>query len=254
MSGSSRFAAGIGGKRTTRNAPSLYNRAYGRLFFWDGREGSLEAQALRPIGCPQEMGDSVTAALARLRAHSDYPAQFQAAFADGLTTENLAKALASFERVLLLGGSRVDRFRRGDIAGLNEHELHGLWLYESRGRCWRCHSGPNFTDEEFHNTGVSWDQPPFDLGRFAQTRRDADRGRFKTPTLRGVAATAPYMHDGSLETLEAVVEFYNRGGGKNPHLDSAMAPLGLSKEDEKDLVAFLRALSDVSGASTRRKP
>jgi cytochrome c peroxidase len=253
MSGPARFAAGIGGKQTTRNAPSLYNRAYGKAFFWDGREASLEGQAVRPIGCPQEMGESVSAAVARLRAHADYPAQFQAAFADGLTTENLAKALASFERVLLLGDSRVDRFRRGDIAALNEHELHGLWLYESRGRCWRCHSGPNLSDEEFHNTGVSWGEQPLDLGRFAQTKRDADRGRFKTPTLRGVAATAPYMHDGSLATLEAVVEFYNRGGGKNPHLDSAMAPLGLSKEDEKDLVAFLRALSDVSATSTKNR-
>jgi cytochrome c peroxidase len=249
FSSSARFAIGIGGKRTTRNAPSLFNRAYGKAFFWDGRETTLEAQALRPIGCPQEMGDSVAAAIQRLRTHKEYPAQFQTVFPDGVTAENLAKAIASFERILLLGNSQVDRFRHGDVPALNANELHGLWLYESRGRCWRCHSGPNFTDEEFHNTGVGWDQPPLDLGRFAQTRREADRGRFKTPTLRGVAATAPYMHDGSLPTLEAVVEFYNRGGGKNPNLDPAIAPLGLSKEDERDLVAFLRALS--GGRMTR---
>jgi len=246
LSASSPFAQGIGGKRTTRNAPSLFNRAYGKAFFWDGRETTLEAQALRPIGCPQEMGDSVSAAVQRLRAQQDYPSQFQAVFPDGVTADNLAKAIASFERVLLLGNSRVDLFRRGAVPSLNDNERHGLWLYESRGRCWRCHSGGNFSDEEFHNTGVSWEKQPLDLGRFTHTHRDADRGRFKTPTLRGVALTAPYMHDGSMATLEEVVAFYNRGGGKNPNLDPALTPLGLSKNDEKDLVAFLRALSDSS--------
>jgi cytochrome c peroxidase len=253
FAGGSRFAAGIAGKQTTRNAPSLLNRAYGKAFFWDGRETTLEGQALRPIGCPQEMGASVSSAVERLQAHRDYPAQFKAAFPDGITADNLAKALASFERVLLLGNSRVDLFRHGEIAALNPHELHGLWLYESRGRCWRCHSGPNFSDEEFHNTGVSWAKEPLDLGRFAHSRREVDRGRFKTPTLRGVAATAPYMHDGSLPTLEAVVEFYNQGGGKNPRLDPAMAPLGLSKDDEKDLVAFLRALSEAAGGAQMKE-
>src|SRR5205807_5622235 len=101
-----------------------------------------------------------------------------------------------------------------------------LWLYESRARCWRCHSGGNFTDEKFHNTGVSWGKMPADFGRFGVTKQDADRGRFKTPTLRGVAATAPYMHDGSMATLEEVVEYYNRGAGKNPNLDQAIMPLG----------------------------
>ncbi len=117
-----------------------------------------------------------------------------------------------------------------------------MWLYEGKGRCWRCHTGANFTDEQFHNTGVSWGKEPLDLGRFAVTRRDADRGKFKTPTLRGVALTAPYMHDGSLATLEQVVEFYNRGGGANPHRDPALRPLGLSKEEARSLVAFLKAL------------
>jgi cytochrome c peroxidase len=143
----------------------------------------------------------------------------------------------------------VDRFRAGELQALNESERHGLWLYESRGRCWRCHTGPNFTDEDFHNTGVSWGKTPIDLGRYAVTKKDADRGRFKTPTLRGLTATAPYTHDGSLTTLEEVVEFYNRGGQKNPYVDSALGPLGLSKGDVTDVVAFLKALSD----SPRRK-
>jgi cytochrome c peroxidase len=115
-------------------------------------------------------------------------------------------------------------------------------LYESKGRCWRCHNGANFTDEQFHNTGVSWGKDPLDLGRFVVTKREDDRGKFKTPTLRGVSLTAPYMHDGSLATLEEVVRFYNRGGGANPHLDSVLAPLELSEEEVSDLVAFLKAL------------
>src|SRR5207244_5372400 len=217
--------------------------AYGTAFFWDGRESSLESQALRPIESQTEMGGNVEGAIERLQRNKDYPALFEAAFTDGVTANNLAKSLASFERVLLSGDSRVDRFRNGQVRALSDNERHGLWLYESRGGCWRCHAGANFSDERFHNTGVSWGQPPIDLGRFAVTNKDSDRGRFKTPTLRNVALTAPYMHDGSLATLEAVVDFYNRGGGKNPYLDASIAPLGLTAEEKKDLVAFLKALS-----------
>jgi cytochrome c peroxidase len=240
-------ALGIRGQRHTRNAPSLFNRAYGAAFFWDGREKTLEAQALRPIENPIEMGESVPQAIERLRKSKEYPGLFQKAFADGLTAHNLARAIASFERVLLLGDSPVDHFRAGEISALSEHERHGLWLYESRAGCWRCHSGANFTDEGFHNTGVSWGREPLDVGRSVVTKKEEDRGRFKTPTLRGAALTAPYMHDGSLATLEDVVAFYNRGGGKNPHLDAAINPLNLTTDEMKDLVAFLKALS-VSGA------
>jgi cytochrome c peroxidase len=234
---------GIRGQQTARRAPSLLNRAYGTAFFWDGRASSLEDQALRPIEDPAEMGARLSDVLARLKEHKDYRARFESAFPDGVTATNLAKALASFQRVLLRGDSRVDRFRRqADHAALTPSERRGLWLYESKGRCWRCHGGANFTDEGFHNTGVSWGKKPLDLGRYAVTKRDADRGKFKTPTLRGAALAAPYMHDGSIATLQDVVEFYNRGGGKNPYLDPILEPLGLTKEDVKDLVAFLEAL------------
>jgi cytochrome c peroxidase len=243
LAGRARLAAGIQGRQMTRNAPSLWNRAYGTAFFWDGRETSLESQALRPVESSSEMGGTVDGAVERLRSHKEYPGLFEAAFADGVTASNLAKSLASFERVLLSGNSRVDRFRSGEVRALSDSERHGLWLYESRGGCWRCHSGPNFSDENFHNTGVGWNQTPIDLGRFTVTKKDPDRGRFKTPTLRNVALTAPYMHDGSLATLEEVVDFYNRGGGKNTYLDTSIAPLGFSAEEKKDLVAFLKALS-----------
>ncbi len=234
---------GIRGQRTSRRAPTLFNRAYGTSFFWDGRESTLEGQALRPIEDPTEMGSTITAVLDRLRADTTYKAQFEAAFPDGVTAANLGRALASFERVLLRGASAVDRFRRqGKTEALTARERHGLWLYESKGRCWRCHSGANFTDESYHNTGVGWGKVPADLGRYVVTKKEADRGRFKTPTLRGVALTGPYMHDGSLTSLEDVVEFYNRGGGANPNLDPVLAPLNLSKDEVRDLVAFLKAL------------
>lgn len=234
---------GIRGQRGARRAPSLFNRAYGTAFFWDGRETTLEGQALRPIEDPTEMGSTVASALDRLRGNPTYNSQFDAAFADGVTAANLGRALASFERVLLRGDSAVDRFRRkGDTKALTAQERQGLWLYESKGRCWRCHAGANFTDEAYHNTGVSWGKEPADLGRFAVTKKETDRGRFKTPTLRGVALTGPYMHDGSLPSLEEVVEFYNRGGGANPNRDPILEPLHLSREEVQNLVAFLKAL------------
>jgi len=232
---------GIGGREAARRAPTLFNRAYGTAFFWDGRAGSLEEQALEPIANLNEMGSSVADAVARLKANAGYKERFSAAFDDGITPANLGKALAGFERVLLRGDSSVDRFRqRGERSAMTAAELHGLWLYESKGQCWRCHSGPNFTDENFHNTGVSWGG--MDLGRYAVTKKEADRGKYKTPTLRGVKLTAPYMHDGSVKSLEEVVEFYNRGGGANPNLDPVVRPLNLTKEELADLVAFLRAL------------
>jgi cytochrome c peroxidase len=246
------LAIGVRGQRGQRHPPSLLNRAYGKAFFWDGRESTLEAQALHPIASATEMGGPLAGAVQRLRDHPEYPARFRLAFADGITEHNLARALASFERVLLAGNSRVDRFRAGDLRALDDGERHGLWLFESRGQCWQCHSGPNFTDEDFHNTGVGWGTESPDWGRFAVTHSDADRGRFKTPTLRALRNRAPYMHDGSLTTLQEVVAFYNRGGTKNRHLDPRMVPLGLSSEEMRDLLAFLEALSDPSSEMAGR--
>ena len=234
---------GVNGKPLTRRPPTLLNRAYGTSFFWDGRAGTLEEQALKPIENPAEMGSGVPAAVARLRADAGYRDRFAAAFDDGVTAANLARALAAFERVLLRGDGPVDKFRRGEGRGtLTGDALHGFWLYESKGQCWKCHRGPNFTDEGFHNTGVGWGKSPADLGRFEVTKADADRGRFKTPTLRGVGSRPPYMHDGGAKTLEDVVEFYDRGGTANPHLDPAVKPLGLTPDERRAIVAFLKTL------------
>ena len=232
-------SVGVGGE-TARHAPSLVNRALGRSFHWDGEVATLEEQALLPIASPVEMNLSIEEAVARLAADASYVTAFEEAWGGEPTAERLAGSLATFVRTLISGGSRVDRFRAGEIDALNEAERAGFWLYESRGGCWKCHSGANFSDEKLHNTGVATGGD--DLGRMAVTGDEADRGRFKTPTLREVGRTAPYMHDGSLETLYDVVEFYKYGGKANPNLDSRMAPLDLSERDMLNLVAFLEAL------------
>jgi len=160
-----------------------------------------------------------------------------------LTREELGLALADFVRGVWIGDSPVDRFQGGDFTALGVEERLGLWVYESKGRCWRCHSGPNFSDEDFHNTGVGVRTGVAEEARMQVTHDERDRGRFKTPTLRGVALDPPYMHDGSLATLEDVVAFYKHGGGANAGLDEALSGIEISDEDAKNLVAFLKALS-----------
>jgi cytochrome c peroxidase len=237
------FSLGIGGARTLRNTPSLENRGFGASFFWDGRAPTLEDQVLQPIEDEREMGLPLATLLERLAAHEDYPALFAAGFEDGLSRKNLARALAQFVRGIVLGDSPVDRFRAADAAALGAEERVGLWVYESKGRCWRCHSGPNFSDEAFHATGIGVRDGTAEPGRAAVTGDPADRGRFKTPSLRGVARTAPYMHDGSLATLRDVIEFYRRGGNAHAELDPLMQPLELTEREAAGLVAFLEALS-----------
>jgi len=237
------LSTGVLGRQTKRNAPTLLNRAYGKRFMWDGQAESLEEQVLLPIRNELEMNLALDEALERLAAEPTYAAEFRSVFGAGPSTENLAAALAAFVRRLYLGDSPIDHFRSGDVEAITPQERAGLWLYESRGACWKCHSGANFTDEDFHNTGVGAAEGVPEEGRFAVTRNEADRGRFKTPTLRGVGLTAPYMHDGSLATLEDVVEYYRRGGNPNSGLDARIAPIELSDEDAANLVAFLRALS-----------
>jgi cytochrome c peroxidase len=253
------LAVGIGGRVGRRNAPSLFNRVYGQRFFWDGRADSLEAQSLLPIANPEEMGDDLDAILLRLAEHPEYPRLFEAAFSHSagsaaVTAEHMAAALAAFQRTLLLGDSPVDRFRSAsDVSGLSLEARQGLWIFESRGRCWQCHSGENFSDEQFHNTGVGFGADNRDVGRFEVTGVAEDRFRFKTPSLRGVAQTAPYMHDGSVRTLEDVVEFYNRGGAtEDRELSPLMRPLNLSDEEKRYLVEFLRALSYQAGPSAAK--
>jgi len=241
------LSSGVGGQSTVHHTPTLFNRALGRAFRWDGRTASLEEQVLLPIEDAREMGLDLDEALARLAADEGYAASFRALAGGAPDRAALARALASFVRCLWIGDSPLDRFRAGDVARLDPAETAGLWLYESRGGCWRCHGGANFSDELFHNTGVGGADGSLPEGRFAVTADPSDRGAFKTPTLRGLAFTAPYMHDGSLATLREVVEHYRRGGHPNPALSPLVRPLELSDADVDHLVAFLQCLSESAG-------
>lgn len=241
-------AIGIAGKVGKRNTPTVLNRGFGKHFFWDGRVATLEEQALEPISNPLELGNEVETVLQALRQDESYVAEFRTAFAGSddttVSAANLARAIASFERALVTGNSPVDRFRASEYEALNRKARQGMWIFESRGGCWQCHSGPNLSDEEFHNTGVSFGSLDRDTGRFEFTGKDEDRFKFKTPSLRNVQFTAPYMHDGSVKTLRQVVEFYNKGGAPDdPRLDKKMKPLNLSEEEVEFLVEFLKAYS-----------
>jgi cytochrome c peroxidase len=231
------IAEGVSGRHGQRRAPTLVNRGYGKSFFWDGRTATLEEQVLQPILSPSEMDLTIDEALARLRADGRYST---------LTREGLAYSLASYVRTILAGESPYDRYIAGDRESLSAQARMGLQVFRRKGNCAACHLGPNLTDELYHNTGIAWRGERFaDTGRFAVTKRDQDLGAFKTPTLRHVAARAPYMHDGSVASLEEVVEYYDRGGNRNVALDSELQPLHLSAEERHALIEFLRALSGV---------
>ncbi len=237
------FSAGARGGVAARNTPSLLNRAYGDAFFLDGRTGSLEETVLQPIQNPAEMAMELDETVSRLKTDASYSREFLTMFDDGVTEDNLAFALASYVRTLRSGDAPIDRFRQGDRTSLSADARAGLRLFTGRGNCIACHVGPTFTDEEFHNTGVFVGSG--DVGRQGVTGESRDRGAFKTPSLRSVALTAPYMHDGSLPTLEAVIDFYDHGGDDNPALDDEIEALGLSEVQKRQLVAFLRALGGV---------
>ena len=217
------LAVGVFGRTGRRNSPALINLGYGRLFFWDGRVAALEDQVLKPIEDPNEMDLPLAQACSRV----------------GLDAATMARALACFVRSTLSGDSPYDRFINGDRAALTAEQQLGLQIFRGKGNCTACHVGPNFTDENLHNTGVAWRN-----GKLAD--EGAGQGRFKTPTLREVGRSAPYMHDGSLATLEDVVEFYDAGGRANPSLDLEIRRLNLSTAEKRALVGFLGALANSS--------
>jgi cytochrome c peroxidase len=229
------LATGVFGRRGTRRAPAILNRAYGKSFFWDGSAATLEEQVLKPITNPFEMDLPLEEALTRLKATGKYPQ---------LDALGLASALSTYVRTILAGDSPYDRYVAGDRAALSAQQLAGLRLFRGKAGCASCHLGPNLTDERFHNTGTGWRDGQFaDTGRFVLTGREEDRGAFKTPTLREVARHPPYMHDGSLATLEDVVEHYDKGGNPNPSLDAEMRPLHLTGDEKRALLRFLEALT-----------
>jgi cytochrome c peroxidase len=275
-------AVGIEGRSVRRNAPTIYNAAYAELLFHDGRETRLEQQVWGPLLASNEMGNpSIGYVLDKIVALADYNGRFKAAFAGrGPTMETVGMALASYERTLVSANSPFDRWRFGKEAGaLTDAAERGFRLFNGKAGCAGCHSiGEKralFTDQRLHNTGIGYRQtmqtpprqqrvqlapgnfvvidptvvadvaatPAADLGRYEITEQPNDRWKYKTPSLRNVALTAPYMHDGSLATLRDVVELYDVGGVANEGLDAAIKPLGLDAGEKQDLVAFLESLT-----------
>jgi cytochrome c peroxidase len=276
-------AVGIAGKKGSRNSPTVLNAQFDDFQFWDGRAATLEEQAKGPLINPVEMGlASHDTLVTKLQTSSDYPSLFKEAFgSDQITIDNIARAIACYERTVLSFSSPFDRFITGDKTAMSDSAQRGWALFNGKGRCNTCHgyvgSVPTFTDNKFHNLGVAMHATDFaelsrkasqtsdlsalahapgysELGRFLVTKQPKDIGAFKTPGLRNVGLTAPYMHDGSQRTLAEVIEFYNKGGENNPYLDGGMRPLNLTDAEKTDLVEFLKALTSDDLARFQKPP
>ncbi len=239
------ISKGIHGGIGFRNAPTLANVAYHTVWMRDGGAPTLEQQALVPLQDTLEMGADLNAVVALLRDVEPYRSLSHAAYGRPFDLFVLTRALASYERTLISGTSRFDRFlATGDPSILSAQARNGWAIFSgSRGKCATCHSGFDLSDHGFHNIGTSLNHNA-DPGRQRITLQSSDRGKFKTPTLRNIALTAPYMHDGSMATLEDVITHFNNGGLSDPHKDPLITPLGLTAEEQLDLLAFLRSLTD----------
>ena len=242
-------STGVNGQQGTRNAPGLMNVAYDTSFFWDGRANSLEMQAGFPILNPIEMGSDSVTLVATLNNIPSYRQMFAEAFGTAndtvgqITFQRIRYALATFERTLISGESAYDRYMNGDTSALSASAKNGLALFNSsKTNCSKCHSGINFTDNDYHSTGLTANYS--DIGREDVTHNPADNGKFRTPSLRNAALTPPYMHDGSFSNFLAVINNYNVGGRQNATQDSLIHPLYLVPEDFNDLIAFLNSLTD----------
>lgn len=278
-----KVAEGIGGRLGARNSPTLLNSMFSTGQFWDGRAGTLEEQARMPLTNMDEMGNrSLDEVVTKIAAVPEYVRGFQQAFGGPVTIDGFAKAVAAFERTLVSADSPLDRYLAGDLNALSEPARYGLILFRTKARCGICHvfnqnfaafaTFPFFTDGNYRNTGVAVNFSGFtglarramaaardesgdamaalskheragELGRFVTTGNTLDIGAFRTPSLRNVELTAPYFHDGSAVTLEDVVRFYVKGGNENPNRDWQLEPVALTEPEQRDLVAFLKALT-----------
>ena len=287
------LAVGIEDKIGTRNAPTILNAMFNQQLFWDGRTASLEEQAKQPLLNPREMGmPDYETLIARLSGIPEYRQGFQRVFGtEQITLDHLVKAIAAYERTQLTGDSPFDRFIVGASSALTESQKRGWELFKGKAKCIECHTfsaaAPFFTDASFHNTGITTKETDFarlvreaetlqgskmfgarganllahaerfsELGRYVVTGQPKDIGAFRTPTLRDVELTAPYMHNASEKTLLDVVKFYNRGGRPNPYLDRRIRPLNLTEEETNQLVEFMRALTsdDVMRRTQNARP
>jgi cytochrome c peroxidase len=232
----------IGNGMTTlkRATPTIVNTVFNELQMWDGRFHSLEEQAVGPMQAPGEMNSTMDDILSKLKSMPGYVQAFHQAYpGEGVTKDTVAKAVASFERTIISQGAPFDAWVHGKNTAISASAQRGFDLFTGKANCVACHSGPNFTDEGFHNIGLNGD----DIGRFAKLPIKISKGAFKTPTLRDIALTAPYMHNGAYRTLEEVIDHYDRGGDNKDNLDPSIHALGLTPEDKRDLVQFLKTLS-----------
>lgn len=274
------FGVGVGGQTGNRNSPTSYNRLLSREQFWDGRAESLEAQAVGPIANPIEMSNTHDVAVKFVSANKVYNAQFVKVFGKAPNIDDIGRAIAAFERVIVTGDAaydfqdRVDRMEKllaaedlldMEVLKEEEPEMHEQYValkelaakqpmsesaqrgrkifFSAEANCAACHVGANFSDEKYHNLGVGMDAESPDLGRFVVTGKEEEKGAFKTPTLRNVALTGPYMHDGSQKTLLEVVEWYVKGGHPNPYLSEKVKKFDATEQDKLDLVAFMESLT-----------
>lgn len=230
---------GFEGVLLDRHTPSVINTAYYDELFWDGRASSLEEQALGPIQNPMEMNQTLDGLVETVEGIEGYQPMFDEVFDGKINAENIAKAIAAFERTIIVDDTKHDRFIAGDNDALTEQEKFGMEIFVTKGNCLTCHSGPNFTDNNYHHVGIDSDDP----GRYDVTQEEEDMGKFRTMGLRGIAATAPYMHDGRFDTIEEVVDYYDRGGDGHVNQSEFIQPLGLTEEEKEALVAYLHAIS-----------
>ncbi|OOV17591.1 cytochrome-c peroxidase [Flavobacterium sp. LM4] len=253
---------GVSGNTLERNSPALINLAWAENgLFWDGGSNNLESQAFAPLAHEDEMHQNLTELIDELNADANYPGLFNKAFGKAINQADIAKAIAQFERTLISGNSKYDKYVRGELAGvLDQDELKGLEL--ARQLCFSCHAGVLMTDNLYHNNGIDIDftdntELMMKRGRARITNNSEDLGKFRTPTLRNVEKTGPYMHDGRFITLEAVIEHYSNGVLDSPTLDPLLKKdkkLGvtLSDTEKKQLIAFLKTLTDYQYLNDKR--
>lgn len=239
-----RVSVGIDGRTGIRNAPSLLNVAYQPSMFWDGGNPNLEQQVLGPIDNHDEFDFDVNLIVKKIKKHSVYPDLFRQAYNQEPSVYSLTRAIACFERTLLKAGSKYDDYtQNGNLNALNASEIRGMNLFFSEeGECFHCHQGALFTDYSFRNNGLYIQYA--DSGRARITQELSDIGKFKVPSLRNVEMTAPYMHDGSISSLEAVIEHYSSGGKRHPNKSPIIQPLNLTVQQKEDLLNFLKSLTD----------
>jgi cytochrome c peroxidase len=238
-------STGIRQQKGGRNSPTVINAAYATAQFWDGRAPTLEAQAVGPVANPIEMGHSMDAVVENFSKIPGYQARFQKVFGTGVTEKGFAQAIAAFERTVLSGDSPYDQFKAGKKTAMSDTQQRGMKTFEKAG-CANCHEAPMFSNYKYDNAGVGIDGPKPDEGRKAVTKEDEDMGAFRVPSLRDVASTAPYFHDGSAKTLDEAVALMAAGGNDNPHRSGdfdAVREAKLTAQDQKDIVEFLKALS-----------